>query len=93
MESLPLGLGPGTERPVDAAAARTGFPAVLKTARLGYDGKGQVRVDAKSDLMAAWTSIGKMPSVLEGFVDFEREISVIVARSVESKTESYVARG
>ena len=75
---------------LSTAACQTGFPAILKTARLGYDGKGQVRVDAKSDLMAAWTSIGKMPSVLEGFVDFEREISVIVARSVESKTESYV---
>lgn len=74
---------------LDTAAA-IGFPAILKTARFGYDGKGQVRVDAAADLAAAWTEIGEAPAVLEGFVDFEREISVIVARDVNGETRSYV---
>ena len=78
-----------TATDLDAAAA-IGFPAILKTARFGYDGKGQVRVNAAGDLAAAWTEIGKAPAVLEGFVDFEREISVIVARSPGGATRSYV---
>ena len=71
-------------------AAAIGFPAILKTARFGYDGKGQVRVDAAGDLAAAWADIGEAPAVLEGFVDFEREISVIVARGPGGDTRSYV---
>ena len=73
-----------------AAAQAVGFPAILKTARFGYDGKGQVRVDAAGDLAAAWAEIGCAPAVLEVFVDFEREISVIVARDTGGRTESYV---
>ncbi|CAN0301720.1 unnamed protein product, partial [Discosporangium mesarthrocarpum] len=71
-------------------AAATGFPAILKTARFGYDGKGQVRVDRAEDLAAAWAEIGQVPAVLEGFIDFEREISVIVARGPGGETRSYV---
>lgn len=71
-------------------AAEIGFPAILKTARFGYDGKGQVRVDAESDLAAAWAEIDQAPAVLEGFVDFEREISVIVARGTGGEARSYV---
>ena len=75
---------------LQSAAARTGLPAILKTSRFGYDGKGQVRVDEVGDLAAAWDSIGNAPAVLEGFVDFEREISVIVARGIDGATQSYV---
>ena len=71
-------------------AATVGFPAILKTARFGYDGKGQVRVNAVDDLAAAWAEIGQVPAVLEGFIDFEREISVIVARAAGGDTRSYV---
>jgi len=74
----------------DAAMAATGLPAILKTARFGYDGKGQARVDTTQDLASAWAEIGKASAVLEGFVDFEREISVIVARGIDGQTECYV---
>ncbi|MGB0631135.1 MAG: 5-(carboxyamino)imidazole ribonucleotide synthase [Alphaproteobacteria bacterium] len=75
---------------METAGGRTGFPAILKTSRFGYDGKGQVRVNGAGDLAAAWDSIGNAPAVLEGFVDFEREISVIVARGIDGATQSYV---
>ena len=79
-----------SESDFDAAMAATGLPAILKTARFGYDGKGQARVDTTQDLAGAWAEIGKTPAVLEGFVDFEREISVIVARGVDGQIECYV---
>ena len=72
------------------AAKAIGFPAILKTARFGYDGKGQVRVNGADDLAAVWAEIDRAPAVLEGFVDFEREISVIVARDMQGQIESYV---
>jgi 5-(carboxyamino)imidazole ribonucleotide synthase len=71
----------------DRAALRTaveavGTPAILKTTRFGYDGKGQVRLmdDAPATLDDAWTQIGGQPSVLEGFVRFEHEYSVLLVR-------------
>ena len=63
------------------AAAKLGRPAVLKTTRLGYDGKGQVRVEEDTDPHAAWAEMGADEGILEAFIDFEREISVIVARA------------
>lgn len=80
----------GKAADLQIAADVTGLPAILKTSRFGYDGKGQVRVDTADRLAAAWDSIGNAPAVLEGFVDFEREISVIVARGLDGATESYV---
>ena len=62
------------------AVARTGFPAILKTRRLGYDGKGQVRIDPDADMVKALRALGKAPAIAEGFVRFDREISVIAAR-------------
>ena len=79
--------GPGD---LAVAAERTGLPAILKTARFGYDGKGQARVGGAGRLEDAWRAIGEVPAILEGFVDFEREISVIVARGTNGATESYV---
>ena len=68
------------------AAAVVGLPAVLKTAAFGYDGKGQQRVDAAGDLDAAWDALGPATCVLEGWIDFECEISVVGARGVSGET-------
>jgi 5-(carboxyamino)imidazole ribonucleotide synthase len=88
-----LGIGTAPYAPVpDLAAlpgaiAAIGTPAIFKTCRLGYDGKGQVRIGADTDLETAWAEAGAGPAtgggILEGFVPFEREISVIVARSAD----------
>ncbi|WP_299442138.1 5-(carboxyamino)imidazole ribonucleotide synthase [uncultured Rhodospira sp.] len=74
-----------------AALADLGTPAVLKTARLGYDGKGQTRMDATTDPAAAWDSLGTDAAILEGFVDFAMEVSVIVARGADGHMETYDA--
>lgn len=65
------------------AATQLGMPAILKTAGFGYDGKGQVRVDSHDDLEAAFRKLGDGECVLEAFVDFEREVSVVCARGVD----------
>jgi 5-(carboxyamino)imidazole ribonucleotide synthase len=64
------------------ALAQIGAPAVLKTRRLGYDGKGQAKIGRGDDPAAAWNAVGGTPSILEQFVPFEREISVGVARGI-----------
>ena len=63
-----------------AAAATVARPAILKTARDGYDGKGQVRLADGDDLAAAWRSLGEVPCVLESRVDFALELSAVAAR-------------
>ena len=65
---------------VVAAVADLGLPAVLKTAAFGYDGKGQRRLDSIAAVNAAWDELGPAPCVLEGWVDFECEVSVVAAR-------------
>jgi 5-(carboxyamino)imidazole ribonucleotide synthase len=72
-----------------AALAPLGVPAVLKTASFGYDGKGQARIDCVEDAPAAWDRIGRQPAVLEAFVDFERELSVVAARGVDGRVAHY----
>lgn len=72
-----------------AAIARIGRPAILKTAGFGYDGKGQVRIDGDTDLAAAWSAAGQPECVLEGFVRFERELSVVCARGVDGHWVGY----
>ena len=59
-----------------------GTPSILKTRRLGYDGKGQIRVTNLMEAMEAFEELGKQPCVLEEMVDLEREVSVLLARSV-----------
>jgi 5-(carboxyamino)imidazole ribonucleotide synthase len=66
--------------------AKVGLPAVLKTRRLGYDGKGQAKIVKGDDPNAAWRSVKNAPCILEGFVKFEREISVVAARGADGKT-------
>jgi 5-(carboxyamino)imidazole ribonucleotide synthase len=72
-----------TEHDLARAIEELGCPAVLKTAGFGYDGKGQVRIAAPEDADNAWTSIGRVEAVLEKFIAFEREISVVAARSID----------
>src|SRR6185503_18943577 len=64
-------------------------PAVLKTRRLGYDGKGQFRLKSPSDLGAAWDALGGVPLILEAWVAFEREVSVIAVRSRTGELRTY----
>jgi 5-(carboxyamino)imidazole ribonucleotide synthase len=68
---------------LDAALAEIGVPSILKTRRFGYDGKGQVRLTALDQAAEAMEALKGAPAILEGFVDFEREISVIAARGVD----------
>ncbi len=72
-----------------AAIKRIGKPAILKTRRFGYDGKGQAKISASVSEATAWAEIGKVPAVLEGFVAFEREISVIAARGWDGAIAVY----
>ncbi len=57
-----------------------GLPAILKTRRLGYDGKGQVRLQESEDAASAWALVGEVPCILEGVVGFDAEVSLIAAR-------------
>ena len=66
-----------------AAASVVGFPCVLKTRRSGYDGKGQARVGRVDELDDAWRALGEAPALIESFVDFEKEISVLLARDLD----------
>jgi 5-(carboxyamino)imidazole ribonucleotide synthase len=72
-----------------AAVERVGRPAVLKTRRFGYDGKGQATIHDGTDLDAAWNEVGARPSILESFVPFEREISVVAARAGDGRVECF----
>lgn len=68
---------------LDTALQRIGLPGVLKTARLGYDGKGQATLRNAADATGAYEKLGSVPCVLEGFVDFALEISVLAARGLD----------
>jgi 5-(carboxyamino)imidazole ribonucleotide synthase len=71
------------------AVAQVGTPSILKTARMGYDGKGQTRLTDPAQAEQAWTALGRQPCVLEGFVDFTSEISVIAARGADGQVAAY----
>ena len=74
---------------LEAALARIGTPAILKTARLGYDGKGQARIMAPADAPAALAEMGGEAAVLEGFIDFSHEVSVIAARGLDGSVAAF----
>ena len=74
---------------LDAALAEIGTPAILKTRRLGYDGKGQARIAKPADAPAALGAMAGAPAILEGFVDFSCEISVIAARGLDGSVACY----
>jgi len=72
-----------------AGLARVEAPALLKTRRLGYDGKGQILIHTEAEAESAWETIGGVPSVLEGVVRFEREVSVIAVRGQDGTVRFY----
>jgi len=71
------------------ALEKIGRPSVLKTRRFGYDGKGQTKIVAATDPALAFSEVGAEPSILEAFVPFEREISVIAARGHDGRIASF----
>jgi len=73
------------------AATALGFPCVLKTTRMGYDGRGQAVLRSAADIQQAWELLAPKPMILEAFVDFACEISVIVARGAGGATVAFDA--
>ncbi len=76
---------------LELAIAELGAPAVLKTAAFGYDGKGQFRIESAGHAAEAWNAIGQQEAVLEAFIDFDREISVVAARGSDGQFVHYGA--
>ena len=74
---------------LETAVAAVGLPAVLKTCRLGYDGKGQTILRNHTDITSAWQQLGGVPLVLEGFVKFQREVSQVAVRSKQGDIRFY----
>ena len=74
---------------LEAALGTIGTPSILKTRRFGYDGKGQARLKAPTDATEAWEAMAGAPAVLEGFVDFSCEISVIAARGASGEVAAF----
>jgi 5-(carboxyamino)imidazole ribonucleotide synthase len=74
---------------LESAIDTIGVPAILKTRRMGYDGKGQVRIYAREEAVAAWGEIGEVPCILEGMVRFEAEVSLLAARNRAGDTVFY----
>ena len=74
---------------LEAAIAKIGTPGVLKTRRLGYDGRGQYQVRQPQDAAAAWAELGSVPLIYEQFVNFSREVSIIGVRSTRGETRFY----
>jgi 5-(carboxyamino)imidazole ribonucleotide synthase len=74
---------------LEAAVAKIGTPGVLKTRRLGYDGRGQYQVRKPQDAAAAWETLGSVPLIYEQFIDFSREVSIIGVRSTRGETRFY----
>lgn len=79
----------GSLEELQAAASEIGLPAVLKTAQMGYDGKGQCVIKSESELAEAWQAIGPGDCILEAFVDFAREVSMLVIRGLDGQSVLY----
>ena len=74
---------------LQAAVRQVGLPAVLKTRHLGYDGKGQQRLRETADIEPAWQALGKVPLILEGFIPFQQEVSMLALRDRRGATAFY----
>ncbi|MBY6082419.1 5-(carboxyamino)imidazole ribonucleotide synthase [Ruegeria arenilitoris] len=74
---------------LQAAIARVGTPAILKTRRFGYDGKGQARLKSPEDAQAALADMQGAPAILEGFVNFSHEVSIIAARGLDGQVACF----
>ena len=77
-----------SQHELDEALAEIGMPAILKTRRLGYDGRGQIRIGGRDDAKGAYDKLGA-PGILEGFCAFEREVSIIAARGQDGAVAFY----
>lgn len=86
---LPSFYSVDSDHDLAAALEQVGLPAVLKTRRLGYDGKGQRVLKTRADVHPAWEVLGGVPLIMEGFVPFEREVSIIAVRSRNGETAFY----
>jgi 5-(carboxyamino)imidazole ribonucleotide synthase len=82
-------MGAAIELELGNAIEKIGTPAVVKTMRMGYDGKGQVRVRAGSNLSHVWHDLGRRPVVVEKLVEFDAEFSVILVRSQDGEIRFY----
>jgi 5-(carboxyamino)imidazole ribonucleotide synthase len=93
LENLGLPVAPfavvASAEDLPAARARTGLPAIMKTAAWGYDGRGQRRIEKESELEPAWHDLGSGPAVLEGLVPFQDEISVVGVRGIDGTVALY----
>jgi 5-(carboxyamino)imidazole ribonucleotide synthase len=78
-----------SESELAGALSTVGRPAVLKTRRFGYDGKGQATLHSGDDAVAAWAGVGGQPVIVEAFVPFEREISLVAARGGDGKIQCF----
>ena len=76
---------------LDAALAEVGAPAILKTRRFGYDGKGQARLAGPEDADAAWAAVAGRPSILEAFVAFDAEFSILLCRGQDGAAVTWPA--
>jgi 5-(carboxyamino)imidazole ribonucleotide synthase len=74
---------------INDATTRIGVPAILKTRRFGYDGKGQARIKSTDDMASAFDDMAGAPAILEGFVNFTHEVSVIGARGMNGEVSCY----
>ncbi len=72
-----------------AGLMEIGCPAVLKTAVSGYDGKGQIKINHPDEAAEAWQSVGEVDCILEGWIEFEREVSMVAARDVNGRIAHY----
>ncbi len=93
LESIGLRVAPfaavETLGDLQSGAEQVGLPAILKTRRFGYDGKGQARLNSPDELEDAFDALQGAPAILEGFVDFDLEISVIAARSTSGAVKCF----
>ncbi|MBO0699547.1 MAG: 5-(carboxyamino)imidazole ribonucleotide synthase [Zavarzinella sp.] len=78
--SVPAFASVNSRADLEAAVGRIGLPAVLKTTRFGYDGKGQAVIQTRADMDSIWATLGGRPLILEGFVPFDRELSILAVR-------------
>jgi 5-(carboxyamino)imidazole ribonucleotide synthase len=79
----------GTAADLRGAVAEIGLPAVLKTRRFGYDGKGQFVLTSSAQVEKAWAAVAGAPSILERYIDFAHEISAVVARGIDGNIACY----
>lgn len=87
--ATPRFIAVSTAEELSAACETLGCPCIVKTRRLGYDGKGQYRIASQADIARAWATLGGTPLIVEGFVPFTRELSVIATRDTHGGIALY----